>query len=296
MHREMPKNETRRRIQRVSKRCLLKRVGSVALLSGVSPLLWAAFVEPFRPIVERVSVRLRDLPPAFDGLRVALLSDIHLQTGFDTDQLAPALAHLEREQPDLVLLLGDYVDGRLANKVSYIARCAEAFASVRAPLGTFAIFGNHDYPEPPADPDSGPWRAAHIRPLHGEAVELWRGSDRLFLVGLRSLLSRPAYPKEIMHPLPPDACRIVLWHEGDWAPQTAALGASLQVSGHTHGGQVRMPFFGPPFLPRAGRLFISGLYRVGEMPLYVTRGVGLLAPRVRFNCPPEVTILTLRTS
>ncbi len=284
-----------RTAKRQARRKFLKRLGGAAGIGTGGTLAWAALIEPFYPVVERKTVTVPRLPPAFDGVRVALLSDLHLQPGFSADRLKPALAHLSREKPDLILLLGDYVDGRLEQKEKYIARCAEAFSQTRAPLGVFAGFGNHDYPPPPADPDPGPWRAAGVTPLNDEIAEITRGDSRIFLVGLRSFIMRPVTPADTLRRLPPNECRVVLWHEPDRAPQAADAGGCLQVSGHTHGGQVRLPFIGPPLLPPGGRRYPSGLYRVAQMSLYVTRGVGLLPPRVRFNCPPEVTILTLRS-
>lgn len=116
----------------------------------------------------------------------------------------------------------------------------------------------------------------------------------MYLVGLRSFLQRPVDPAATLARTPVDSVRIVLWHEPDRAIECAAAGASLQLSGHTHGGQVVLPLIGPPVLPSGGRKYPSGLYQVEEMPLYVTRGVGLLNPRIRWNCPPEVTLITLR--
>jgi len=95
--------------------------------------------------------------------------------------------------------------------------------------------------------------------------------------------------------VPTGATVVLLAHEPDYADEVAADGrVSLQLSGHSHGGQVRLPFIGPPFLPYLGRKYPAGLYRVGEMWLYVNRGVGLVRPAVRFNCRPEVTLLRLR--
>jgi len=172
--------------------------------------------------------------------------------------------------------------------------CAAALAPLTAIAPVYAIFGNHDYPPPPLDPSSLPWQTARIHTLSDEIVPLRRDDDTLYLIGLRSFIQRPVTPADILNRTPSGSVRIVLWHEPDRAEECALAGAALQLSGHTHGGQVVIPLVGPPLLPAGGRKYPSGLFHVSGMPLYVTRGVGLLSPRVRFNCPPEVTEITLR--
>jgi len=195
------------------------------------------------------------------------------------------------------VLTGDYVnDSRtLPERAEDMAACAREVARLRAPLGVFAIFGNHDFPPPPADPPLGPWRNAGVTPLLDEAAPLTIRGARLFLIGLRSSLVRPIRPEQVLDALPRDArtARLLLWHEPDRADESARAGAGAQLSGHTHGGQVVLPGTGPLVLPPQGQKFPAGRYDVEGMPLYVTRGVGMLPPRVRFCCPPEVTVLRL---
>jgi predicted MPP superfamily phosphohydrolase len=113
-------------------------------------------------------------------------------------------------------------------------------------------------------------------------------------VGMRSAISRPVSPVSVLAQAPSGACRIALWHEPDRAPEVQRGGASLLLCGHTHGGQLALPGLGPLRLPVLGQRYPGGLYWLGPMPLYVTRGLGVLPPRLRFCCPPEVTLLTLR--
>jgi hypothetical protein len=279
-----------------NRRKLLKGLAGGGALAITSPFAWAGLWEPYHPVVERVRVNLKNLPAGFDGCKIALLSDLHIQPGWGPDKLKPALQRIAEERPDMVFLLGDYANDREPNKEEYLKQCAHVFAGVTAPLGVWAIWGNHDYPSPPSNPASGPWREAGITTLTEEIAEVNRSGDRVFLVGLHSFLQRPTHPAPLLKRLPVNSCRIVLWHEPDRADDAAWNGADLQVSGHTHGGQVKIPFWGTPFLPAGGRRFASGLYQTSGMPLYVTRGVGLLPPFMRFACPPEVTILTLKVA
>ena len=280
----------------LSRRRLLLRLGGTgaALVGGTAA--YSAAYAPFHPVVERVDVPIKGLPEAFEGVRIALLSDLHVQPNFPASCLAPAIEAVLQEKPDLIFLLGDYINSQDSDKLRHLTDCAHALRPLTAPLGVYAIFGNHDFPPPPDNPPTAMWEEIGVKTLCNAVAEVTRGGDALYLCGLPSLLARPAYPADLLTPLPPTATKIVLWHEPDRAPESALFGASLQVSGHTHGGQVVIPGFGPPLLPIGGKRFAAGRYRVGKMPLYVTRGVGLLPPLVRFNCPAEVTILTLQAA
>ena len=279
-----------------ARRKLLRRVllrGSAA--TGAGLWAYAGLWEPNHPVVENVSVTLLNLPPAFDGVRLAFLSDLHVQPGFPAGRLAPALALLRAAKPDIVLFGGDYCNGTLGDREYWLEVCADALRNVAAPMGVFAAFGNHDYPVPPFDPPRKPWENAGIAPLHDESVELTRGGERIFLVGLRSSLMRPSRMYEVSRTLPTGAVQIVCQHEPAFVPHIERCGASVMLSGHTHGGQIVLPFVGAPILPPFSDGYRAGLYRRNSaMPLYVTRGVGVLPPLLRFRCAPEVTMLTLR--
>jgi hypothetical protein len=292
---------TRRRLIR---RALLWKAGP-PLAGGASVVAYGAAVAPFHPVLERVTIAIPDLPPAFDGFRIVQLSDLHVQPAFPAERLAPALARARAARPDLIVATGDYVNDRAgrtarpADAAEYadsMERCAAAFGSLRgaASCGIFASFGNHDF-RYPRDPPRALWEAAGVTPLLDEVAPIERGGERLWLAGLRSFLMRPVAPGPVLARTPAKATRIVLWHEPDRADEVNALGGALQLSGHTHGGQVRLPGQRGAFvLPPGGKRFPSGRFRCGEMTLYVSRGVGLLPPMIRLNCPPEVTLLTLR--
>jgi hypothetical protein len=259
-------------------------------------LAYGGLYAPFHPVLERRSLPIPRLPSRFDKVRIGLISDLHIQPDFPAAHLAPTVALLQREKPDLILLLGDYVNDQEDNKLYWMKQCAQGLRSLKATLGVYNIFGNHDFPPPPEDPIAEIWEEVGIRPLCDEIAEVVRGTERIYLCGFRSLLSRPVMPFELLRQIPANSVAIALWHEPDRAEECAQAGASLQLSGHTHGGQVVVPFVGPPLLPAGGKRYPSGLFPVDGMPLYVTRGVGVLPPMVRLNCPPEVTLLTLHAT
>lgn len=282
---------------KVTRRDLLRRLltrGGVTAAGGL--FAYSALFEPNRPVLERLLVPVHNWPEAFDGLRVAFLSDLHVQPGFGSDRLAPALDLLRAERPDLILLGGDYCNEIIPDREEWLERCANALKGLTAPCGVFAIFGNHDFPVPPFDPPRRPWTDAGIMPLLDDTFELHRRGQRIFLVGLRSSLQCPYRGTEVIGKLPAGATKVVLLHEPAYVPEHGAAGASLMLSGHTHGGQIVLPGVGPLVLPARSNGYRSGLYyrESAAMPLYVSRGVGLLPPMLRFDCPPEVTLLTLR--
>jgi predicted MPP superfamily phosphohydrolase len=280
--------------RRIVRRRFLKRLGGGVLLGVGATAAYGAAIEPNHPRVERVTVRVPKLPAAFDGFRIGQLSDLHVQKSFSAFRLSPAVELLKAEKPDLIALTGDYVNFEETDNLPYFAACAKAFSGVTAPHGFFVTFGNHDFPAPPADPPLTMWEEIGARPLLDTIAEIERGGERFILIGFRSAVSRAVFPDLFFEKLPKDACKVVLWHEPDRADEVAKAGGNLQLSGHTHGGQVILPFVGAPLLPYLGKKYPSGLFEVAGMPLYVTRGIGLLPPMLRLNCPPEVTILTLR--
>ena len=275
------------------RRVLLGTGGSVGAL-----VAYGAGVEPFRPVLERVNVPLPNLPPALEGFTIAHLSDLHVQHGFPAERLRPVVTLTNALRPDLVALTGDYINDQQADESdTQMAACVRELSGLKARLGIFAVFGNHDFSEGRSsfpDPPRRLWDAAGITPLFDEAVPLRVGGVTLWVVGLRSSIKRPTAPESVLAYLHDQAFRLLLWHEPDRALESARAGASLQLSGHTHGGQVVVPGVGPLVLPPQGKKYPAGLFRVGGMPLYVTRGIGMLPPRIRFCCPPEVTLLTLR--
>ncbi|WP_395092293.1 metallophosphoesterase [Armatimonas sp.] len=266
--------------------------------SGTAALAVYGRHEAHQPVVENVTVTLPTLPLAFDGLRAVVLGDLHVCPSFPAANLAPALALAKAAQPELVLLVGDYVCDREGDYGADMAACISALEPLArsARLGAFASFGNHDFPTPPLDPPHTPWASAGITPLFDSAAQLQSEKALLWLVGLRSAISRPTNPQAVLGALPTKdaAPRVLLWHEPDRAALAAKAGASLMLSGHTHGGQLVVPGVGPLRLPQEGRRYPAGLVYVEGMPLYTTRGVGVLPPRMRLNCPPEVTVLTLK--
>jgi len=245
-------------------------------------------VEPWWLALEQVKVPLVGLPAALDGFTIAQLSDFHWGQDLKAGHIARAVDLALKAKPDLVVLTGDYVTHRAQD----IANCARELARLSAPHGVYAILGNHDHWT-----DAGVVRAGleavGLPVLLNANVCLPVGTADLWLAGVDDVWERHADIDLALEGIPPRATTILLAHEPDYADQIAGCGVALQLSGHSHGGQVRLPLFGSPILPTWGRKYPYGLHRVGDLWLYTNRGVGLIQPAVRFNCRPEVSIIQL---
>lgn len=278
-----------------TRRAFFKSMGALGVTAGVGALgiAYGYNVEPHRIQVERVALALPRLPGAFDGLTIAHLSDLHLGPYVSEEHLLRAVQMTNALKPDVIALTGDLVN----SSWRFIQPCAEIISKFEAPLGVYAVLGNHDYWVGFLELLLQQMQKARVTLLRNQAIPLTRGGSTIYLVGIDDLLQRLANVRRALDRVPSNACKIALMHEPDFADISAQAEIDLQLSGHSHGGQVRLPFIGPLVLPKYGKKYPMGLYRVGNFTrLYTTRGVGVLPPAVRFNCPPEITLLTLTTT
>ena len=276
--------------RKITRRRFLKlMLGSTAAagLSTLGGVGYARLVEPHWLAVERVDVPIPDLPASLDGFTIVQLSDLHRGPKVTQEQVAQAVELALQQEAHLVVLTGDYV----SVSAEYAASCAESLSPLAASGDVLACLGNHDH-WTDADTVARALTDAGITVLRNAAREV---ADGLWVAAVDDVREQYADLEEALAGVPAGVTIVLLAHEPDYADEVAADGqVSLQLSGHSHGGQVRLPLAGPLILPYLGRKYPAGLYRVGGMWLYVNRGVGLIGPAVRFNCRPEVTVLRLR--
>jgi predicted MPP superfamily phosphohydrolase len=220
-------------------------------------------------------------------LRMIALGDIHFDPTCDEAYLARVVDHVNSLGPDLIVYTGDFVTARLRR----VKDQADLLARAQARLGSFASPGNHelwtnvDYVGKVLDDRAG------IRMLRNQSIVL-PNEDELHLTGLDSFWAGRPDPGIITRTTPRSR-HIVLAHEPDSFLQLTDPRIRLQISGHTHGGQVRVPFYGALILPKLGRHFETGLYERDGRHLYVNRGIGTLTVHLRINCRPEITVFEL---
>jgi uncharacterized protein len=255
--------------------------------------VYAGWVEPRRLVVRQVELHPPHWPQHLDGLRLGIASDLHAGVPYaGLGAVARVADTLNAQAPDVHLLLGDYLDSSqvLRRRLAPEA-VAEQLGRLRAPKGTFAVMGNHDW----RHSDDRIWRALDaqgIPVLEDEAVEL----GGFWIVGLADLRFRaPDIPRALAQ-VPDGEPMIVLSHDPDTFPRIPSR-VSLTLSGHTHGGQVAIPLLRRPLMPsRYGERYARGHIVEGGRHLYVTHGVGTSGLPIRFLAPPEVVILTLRAA
>jgi predicted MPP superfamily phosphohydrolase len=242
--------------------------------------------------VEDVELRISGLPSAFEGYRIAHLSDLHIG-GLTPRAWGMRWAEsANRRAPDLAVVTGDMV----TSGTDYHDDIRDVIAALRARDGTVVSMGNHDY-FGDGEPLVSLLRAAGVRVLRNEGEVLSRGDGQLFLSAIDDTWTRRADVDATLAARPPGTVTICLAHDPEAFPTLAERGVELVLSGHTHGGQIAMPFFARHAnLAALTHKFTLGLYTVGESQLYVHPGLGTTGPPVRFGVAPAVVMYTLRTA
>jgi len=268
----------------------LRRYGWPAFIGGgmlgIATLGHMIFGEPARPVLERIELRLPNLPAALDGMRIGQISDTHLGLLHTSNNLRWAVEQMERESPELIVLTGDQVMLRQA-----IPQLTQLLRRLRAPLGVYAIAGNHDHWEGLRDVQAALQLAGIPMLINQNRRLTWNGAD-LWLIGVDDVWDGELDYAAALAGVPDDSFKLLLGHAPDIADDAAGYGFDLQLAGHVHGGHIRLPLLGAFARPRYGRRYLDGIYQVGNMAMYVSRGLG--GAPLRLFCPPEAAILTLR--
>jgi hypothetical protein len=261
----------------------------------------SALYEPHNFVVERLTLRLPRWPRALDGFRLAQLSDVHFDDYLHAPYFDLVVNAINRENADLAVLTGDYVTvssvlfGSNRHVRERLWRCAEMLAGIRAVHGCYAILGNHDVAGG-ADEVIAALGAHNIPVLRNRSLPLAIGSERFWLAGVDDEEEGRPDLKSALNGIPRGECVLMGMHEPDFADTTRRLAGEvvdLQLSGHSHGGQVRLPGMGALILPEGARKYPMGHYRLGPLQLYTNRGIGVIDVPLRLFCPPEITLLTL---
>jgi predicted MPP superfamily phosphohydrolase len=281
-------------MKRISRRTFL----GGGLAAGAAALAgYSALIETDNIRIQRVAISLPRLPEAMDGLTIGLISDLHFYPYTGKREINHAISIVNHLQPDLVCMTGDFVtEGHYGDKranARYIEPCSELLTHIRAPLGCYAVLGNHEYDTHP-EFVAQTLRGHGIPVLQNQKMEVQKNGSRIWIAGLDDALHERSDIAATLKGIPSGETVVLMAHEPDTADESARYPVDLQLSGHSHGGQVCIPGAGPPLLPPLGRKYPEGLYKVGRMALYTNRGIGVSGVPFRFDCPPEVTLLELR--
>ena len=286
----------------LSRRNVLKTSGVAAVVAITGIATDAVAFQANDPVLRRIDLTLPRLPQKWDGLRIAQLSDFHYDPDFSVIPIQKAVKIINSLHVDLVALTGDFVTQEFFHRhifgtphpVLAVIPCAEVLSGLRSKYGSFAVLGNHDV-WCGAETIIDKLQAKNIPVLRNSSSVLENGGQRLWLAGVDDVYEgAPDLQKTLSH-IPDEDCVILLCHEPDYADTVRGYSVDLQLSGHSHGGQIRLPLIGPPYLPELGRKYPIGMYNFGHLTLYTNVGIGTIRIPARWNCPPEITLFTLHS-
>lgn len=256
----------------------------------------------------RVSVKIKNLPDPLQGLKLGLLTDLHSSFIVPSDLFRAAGRLIMSEKPDLIVFTGDFISGStkfLSGSIGkfkneYLTSCVDALSLLEAPLGIYGVLGNHDFWSGPdsirAICETFTKRLGLVW-LRNRSVELKKGGSSFHLLGVDDYWEESCSLAAACRGVDADSVKVLLSHNPDINDDISHMREriDLVLSGHTHGGQIVMPFLGQPVIPsKFGQKYRAGLVFDGDRQTYISRGVGCLLAPVRLNCLPEATVLSFR--
>ena len=272
----------------ISRRRFLKLTGSVGALGLVAS--YPVFIERYIVLTNLYRIPVPNLPEAFTGFRIVHLTDLHYGLLVPLSLIRSVVRRANRIERDMTVCTGDYVHERRAT--GQIDAVWPLLADLHAPSGVFSVLGNHDHWADSVR--SRHWLGQTGQGLSHKAVAIEREGQKLWLAGAGDLWEDHKSLDGLLSGIPESDCRIVLAHNPDTADTEFSARVDLMISGHTHGGQVKIPFGGTPVLPVRNKNYSSGLKRsLRGSSVFISRGIGWAVCPVRFNCLPEIAVLEL---
>jgi len=274
---------------------LSERIGSVVgsttplrdLAGNFSKFARYAIAEANSLSLEKIDINLKRLPKKLNNFRVVHLSDIHHSPFTSLEHIARAVKISNRLKPDMVVLTGDYV----SHETEYIAPAAAVLGELKSEFGTFACLGNHDH-WTDADSVTRHLRLEKINVLINQGFRFEARGVSFWLAGVDDHMVGKTDLPGALHGSFPDEMKLLLAHNPIILRQAARYDVDLVLSGHTHGGQVKIRERGKRILPQ--RKLTNGLHRRKDTQIYITRGIGTVVLPIRYQCPPEISLIELR--
>lgn len=275
---------------KITRRQFVSGIAAAPLVAISATAAYSTLVAPHNYEVTRTDIVIPNLPERFEGFRITQLTDIHHSRLVSLSEVRRVVNLANETKPDLMVLTGDYT----TSYRRYIEPCAEVLAGLKAPEGVWAVLGNHDHYTDPELTTRALLRN-RIAVMNNSNTVLSRGPDAIQLAGIDDWSwngtdwLRAFYGRNEKLPL------VLLSHQPSVLDLEESKGASLIISGHTHGGQIKLPFIGAPArLATIDLKYANGLFRRGQTQLYVSRGTGVIGLPVRLGVRPEIAVLRLR--
>ena len=283
-----------------TRRTFLKRTfGSFLTVLGLSSggYLYANRIEPSLIDIQEHNIKHPLIPNSFDGIKMIQFSDTHLGFQYNLHQFNKLVEKINSLQPDIILFTGDLMDE--PNQYTEINKLIPILKNLQAPLGKFCIFGNHDHGGYGSEIYRNIMETTNFTVLLNDSAQVkLKDGSKIYLLGIDdAMLGKPNLPLTLKN-VPTDSFKILLSHAPDLAETAVQYPIHWQLSGHSHGGQIKIPFFGALVTPPFGQIYPEGLYSIGEnnpLSLYVNRGIGTTRLPFRFMSKPELTVFTLES-
>jgi predicted MPP superfamily phosphohydrolase len=277
----------------MTRRSFLKKSGKMSLgliAAGMMIGTYSFKVERFWYQIKEVQLKINNLPKAFEGWKIVQFSDVHLGFHYGVEDFQPVIKMINGLKPDVIFFTGDLI--QIGNNEPEAAiPLLQSLKGIRG--GKWAVIGNHDFYT--KDKVIQVFQNSHFKVLENSHDFIESNQQRLYIAGIDDMMYGNPNIKKAVKGLTEQDCVLLLAHEPDIADESIKYPVSAQFSGHSHGGQVRIPFYGPIIRQELARHYSDGFYQVGEkkMPLYVNRGIGTTDLAIRFFCRPEITVFHL---
>ncbi|WLR53672.1 metallophosphoesterase [Mesobacillus subterraneus] len=285
--------------EQITRRTFIKRAVGTLLTAGglgTGSYFYAREVEPRMLDITRHTIKNAAVPSGFDGVRIIQFSDTHIGFQYTMEQLRQLISKINKLKPDLIVFTGDLLDD--PRHFTEQNKLISMLSKLDAPLGKFAVYGNHDHGGYGSDLYKQIMEQSGFTLLLNNAVniKLLDGSS-IWIAGIDdAMLGKPDLNASIAN-IPTNSYTILLSHAPDKAEEAAHFSIQLQMSGHSHGGQIQIPFYDPLVTPPFAEKYVEGFYTVGKsegLTLYVNRGLGTTRLPFRFLSQPELAVFTLK--
>lgn len=274
----------------LSRRQFLSGIASAPLLALSATAAYARFIGPYSYRVNEQDAFIRDLPERFENFRITHITDVHHSRIVGLNEIERVVEIANGTKPDLIALTGDYT----STYRRFIEPCAEALRALKAPEGVWAVLGNHDH-YTDRELTTRALERNHIPVLNNVNTVLRRGSDSLQLAGIDDWSWAGTDWNRALNGINQAVPTVLLSHQPNVLDTKEAQSVSLILSGHTHGGQITLPFIGAPAgLATKDLKYVHGLFRRGPTQLYVSSGTGVIGLPLRLGVRPEIAVLRLR--
>lgn len=283
------------RFDHMNRRSFLKKsFGSLLTLLGLGggTYYYAREIEPSLLDIHEEVISSKKIPTEFNQFKIVQFSDTHMGFQYDLGQLEKLVHTINDQKPDMIVFTGDLVDA--PNDYNWNTTLIRTLGSLKAKYGKYWIYGNHDHGGYGTDIVKNTMDQSGFKLLKNQHVNINKGQESFVLAGIDDMMLGDPNLEKTMHGIDPSLFTLLLAHEPDFADKTVNYPVDVQLSGHSHGGQVRLPIIGHLYTPMYAEKYVKGKHQIDQLTLYVTKGIGTTRLPYRFLCKPEIYVFTLK--